>query len=193
MTVAFEPGHIAPWGGRMSAALRRILIVDDEPDIVEMLRTYFSDRGYDVLTAHQGADAVMIADFQRPDAMLLDILMPDMDGVKVLRAIRAMDSNIPVVMVSGNTDEKIARDTLIMGAFDYVAKPFDFDMLERVLEAAIVAGTDADCAGTRSAWSAFGVHGAAGARKRSMTTAPLTPLVRRDRAVTFGRASASAG
>jgi len=169
----------------MSAASRRILIVDDEPDIVEMLKTYFSDKGYDVLTAQQGADAVMIADFQRPDAMLLDILMPDMDGVKVLRAIRAMDPNIPVVMVSGNTDEKIARDTLIMGAFDYVAKPFNFDMLERVVEAAIAAGTDAACAGTRSTWSAFGVHGAA-SRKRPMTAAPLRPA-------TFGQVAASAG
>ena len=154
----------------MSDGLGRILIVDDEPDVLELLSVYFSDGRFEVMTAQQGADAVMIANFHRPDAVLLDILMPGMDGVQVLRAIRAMDSTIPVVMVTANADEKIARDTLTMGAFDYVPKPFEFDVLDRVVVAAVAAGAD-------RAWSAFGIHRFA-PRARTLTAEQVAALVR---------------
>ena len=117
----------------MSDAPYRLLIVDDEPEILDVLSTYFSQEGpYEIMTAQHGADAVMLAGFQRPHAVLLDILMPGMDGVEVLRAIRVMDPTIPVVMVTGNADVKIARDTLTIGAFDYVAKPFDCTALNQI-------------------------------------------------------------
>jgi DNA-binding response OmpR family regulator len=170
---AFAPeiGHLKHlWGVFMSDVLGRILIVDDEPDVLEVLTAYFSDGRFDVMTAQQGADAVMIANFHRPDAVLLDILMPGMDGVKVLRAIRAMDSTIPVVMVTANADEKVARDTLTMGAFDYVPKPFDFDVLDRIVVAAVAAGAD-------RAWSPFGVHRSA-PRARTLTAEQVAALVR---------------
>lgn len=109
----------------MAETLRTILIVDDQPDVVEVLASYFAESGaYEIMTAHQGADAVMIAEFRRPDAVLLDILMPGMDGVAVLRVLRVMDPSIPAIMLTANADEKIARDTLTMGAYDYVRKPF---------------------------------------------------------------------
>jgi DNA-binding response OmpR family regulator len=155
----------------MSDVLGRILIVDDEPDVLAVLAAFFSDGGrYEVMTAQQGADAVMIANFHRPDAVLLDILMPGMDGVKVLRAVRALDSSIPVVMVTANADEKIARDTLTMGAFDYVPKPFNFDVLDHVVTAAVAAGAGRE-------WSAFGVNRAA-ARPRTLTVEQVAALVR---------------
>ena len=154
----------------MSDALGRILIVDDEPDVLEMLSVYFSDGRFEVMTAQQGADAVMIANFHRPDAVLLDIFMPGMDGVKVLRAIRAMDSTIPVVMVTANADEKIAKDTLTMGAFDYVPKPFEFDVLDRIVVAAVAAGAD-------RAWSPFGIHRSA-PRARTLTAEQVSAIVR---------------
>jgi DNA-binding response OmpR family regulator len=155
----------------MSEALGRILIVDDEPDVLSVLTAFFSDGGrYEIMTAHQGADAVMIANFHRPDAVLLDIMMPGMDGVKVLRAIRAMDSTIPVVMVTANADEKIARDTLTMGAFDYVPKPFNFDVLDNVVSAAVAAGAGGE-------WSAFGPDRGA-RRSRPLTAEQVAALVR---------------
>ena len=154
----------------MSVALGRILIVDDEPDVLAVLTTYFSDGRFEVMTAQQGADAVMIANFNRPDAVLLDILMPGMDGVQTLRAIRAMDATIPVVMVTGNADEKVARDTLTMGAFDYVPKPFDLDILDGIVVAAVAAGAD-------RAWSPFGVNRAA-QRARTLTADQVAALVR---------------
>ena len=154
----------------MGDALGRILIVDDEPDVLDVLTTYFSDGRFDVMTAQQGADAIMIANFHRPDAVLLDILMPGMDGVKILRALRSMDSSIPVVMVTANADEKIARDTLTMGAFDYVPKPFNFEVLDRIVVAAVAAGAD-------RAWSPFGVkRGTAPAR--TLTPEQVAALVR---------------
>ncbi len=155
----------------MTAVLGRILIVDDEPAVLEVLTAYFSEGGrYEIMTAQQGADAVMIANFHRPDAVLLDILMPGMDGIKVLRTIRAMDSTIPVVMVTANADEKVARDTLTMGAFDYVPKPFSFDVLDRIVVAAVAAGAD-------RAWSPFGVNRAA-PRARTLTAEQVAALVR---------------
>jgi two-component system, NtrC family, response regulator AtoC len=153
----------------MSDAPRRLLIVDDEPDILGVLTSYFSQDGrYEIMTAQHGADAVMIASFQRPDAILLDILMPGMEGVEVLRAIRSMDPTIPVVMVTGNADVKVARDTLTMGAFDYVAKPFDCTALDRIVVAAVAAGAD----GT---WSPSAVNGVA-RRPRALTIEPLTSI-----------------
>lgn len=155
----------------MSDALGRILIVDDEPDVLEVLTAYFSEGGrYEIMTAQQGADAVMIANFRRPDAVLLDILMPGMDGVQVLRTIRDMDPTVPVVMVTGNADEKVARDTLTMGAFDYVPKPFHLDALDRIVVAAVAAGA-------ARAWSPFGVNRAA-PRARTLTAEQVVALVR---------------
>jgi DNA-binding response OmpR family regulator len=135
----------------MSDVRGRVLIIDDEPQVVDVLTAYFSEAGrYEVMTAHQGADAVMIADFRRPDAVLLDISMPGMDGIAVLRALRATDSSVPVVMVTANGDEKVAKDALTIGAFDYVAKPFNFDVLDRIVVAAVTAGAARD-------WSPFGL------------------------------------
>lgn len=154
----------------MTESLRRILIVDDEPDVLAVLSAYFSEGGrFEIMTAQQGADAVMIANFHRPDAVLLDMLMPGMDGVKVLRAIRAMDATIPVVMVTANSDEKIARDTLTMGAFDYVPKPFTFDVLDGIVMAAVAAGARGD-------WSPFGPNRAAA--RRVLSTEQVAALVR---------------
>ena len=159
-----------PRGTLMSDALRRLLIVDDEPAILEVLTSYFAETGrYEIMTAQHGADAMMIASFQRPDAILLDILMPGMDGIEVLRAIRAMDASIPVVMVTGNADVKVARDTLTMGAFDYVAKPFDCTALDRIVVAAVAAGAD----GT---WSSVTLNGVA-RRPRTLTIEQVSALV----------------
>jgi DNA-binding NtrC family response regulator len=151
----------------MSDAPYRLLIVDDEQEILDVMSSYFSQEGhYEIMTAQHGADAVMLAGFQRPHAVLLDILMPGMDGVEVLRAIRVMDPTIPVVMVTGNADVKIARDTLTIGAFDYVAKPFDCTALNRIVVAAVAAGA----AGT---WAPFALDAMA-RRARTLAPDPVT-------------------
>jgi DNA-binding response OmpR family regulator len=133
----------------MSDVLGRILIVDDEPAILELLTAFFSDGRFEVITAQHGGDALMIAHARRPDAVLLDILMPGMGGLTVLSLIRTMDASIPVVMLTGADDDKAAKDTATMGAFDYVTKPFDHDALYAIIVAAVTAGAG-------RIWSAFG-------------------------------------
>jgi two-component system, OmpR family, response regulator len=135
----------------MSQLRGRILIVDDEPDVLEMLRLYLSDGRFDVMTARNGAEALTIARRHRPDAVLLDLIMPlnGMDDVQVLRALRTMDTSIAVVIVTANPNETPGRDLLTIGAFDYVSRPFDFDRLDRVMMTAVAAG--AHCAAQRRA------------------------------------------
>jgi DNA-binding response OmpR family regulator len=126
----------------MSAALGRILIVVDEPDVLEMLRLYFTDGRFEVTTAASGADALTVARGDRPDAVLLDIATParGMDRMVVVRALRALDPSIAVVVVTSHRNEIVASEAHTIGAFDYVPKPFDFDVLDGIMMAAVAAG-----------------------------------------------------
>jgi DNA-binding response OmpR family regulator len=117
-----------------------LLLIDDEPQVVDMLRDYFSEQGYSVMSALNGRDALVLASLTRPDAVLLDIRMPDLQGPDVLRELRAIDDSISVVMVSGTDDEHLARELLRAGAFDYVRKPFLFDNLDTIVRLAVVVG-----------------------------------------------------
>jgi DNA-binding response OmpR family regulator len=119
-----------------SDGLGRILIVDDEPSVREVLSEYFIEQGYAVETADSGENALAVARAGAPDLILLDVRMHGMDGVETLRHLRELVPAVPVIMVTANEDVGLARETLKLGALDYVAKPFDFAYLER----AILAG-----------------------------------------------------
>ncbi|HVS67122.1 MAG TPA: response regulator [Mycobacteriales bacterium] len=121
----------------------RVLVVDDEPQILRALRVNLSARSYDVYTAATGRQALDVAAQQRPDLIVLDLGLPDMDGVDVIHAIRDR-SNTPIVILSGrlNSNEKIRA--LDAGADDYVTKPFNVDeLVARVRAVARRAGGDA--------------------------------------------------
>lgn len=118
--------------------LGRILVVDDEAPVREVLSEYFTTHGYAVDEAANGNEALAAVKRARPDLVLLDVRMPGIDGVEVLRRIRELDSDISVIMVTANEDIALARETLKLGAFDYVAKPFDFSYLDRAVSAALV-------------------------------------------------------
>jgi two-component system response regulator (stage 0 sporulation protein F) len=121
-------------------ALGRLLIVDDEQPVLEVLGEYFTAQGYEVATADGGAEALAAVRRIRPDVVLLDIRMPGMDGIEVLRRLRQQDERLAVIMVTANEDVALARETLEIGAFDYVAKPFDFRYLDRAVAAALMQG-----------------------------------------------------
>lgn len=121
----------------LPGARGRVLIVDDEPVLADILSEHLADRGYETETAVRGEDAIEIAGHRPPDVVLLDITMPGIDGVTVLRRILELDLSVPVIMVTGNGDEAIARETLRLGAFDYITKPVGFDRLDEVLSTAI--------------------------------------------------------
>ena len=116
----------------MPTAKKRILIVDDEPLIVEVLSEHFK-ADYEIETATNGTDALAAVLRQRPDLMLLDINMPRMNGVEVLKDVKKIDDTIAVLMVSANEQVSLAADALKSGAFGYVPKPFDFRYLDHMV------------------------------------------------------------
>jgi len=113
---------------------RRVLIVDDEQSVIEVLLEFFRqfDHGYRyvVETALSGADGYRAFLRQRPDLVLLDMNMPGMDGLQLLKQIRALDGSVPVMMVTANQSTRSAAEAHTTGIFAYVPKPFDFRHLD---------------------------------------------------------------
>ena len=101
----------------------RILVVDDELSIVKFLRANLETKGYDVLTAMDGAQALQTVEMELPDLVILDIMMPKMNGFEVCRQLREW-SQIPIIMLSARGDEKDKVKCLDLGADDYITKPF---------------------------------------------------------------------
>jgi two-component system KDP operon response regulator KdpE len=101
-----------------------ILIVDDEPPIRRLLRTSLAPQGFHVIEAETGEAALAAAAREKPDIMLLDLGLPDMDGGEVIRRLRASGSKLPIIVVSSRGDEKEKVAALNLGADDYVTKPF---------------------------------------------------------------------
>jgi two-component system, response regulator, stage 0 sporulation protein F len=120
-----------------SDGVGRILIVDDEQSVREVLSEYFTEQGYSVESAGGGAEALVFVQRSTPDLVLLDVRMPGIDGVETLRRIRNIAPDLSVIMVTANEDVALARETLKLGALDYVAKPFDFVYLERAIMAGL--------------------------------------------------------
>src|SRR5258708_4646643 len=114
-----------------------ILVVEDEPALREILSDMLERFDYDARLAGTAADAYAFAATERPNAILLDINLPDATGTQTLDELRILRPDVPIIMVTANADEGLARETLTRGAFDYVLKPFDMDRMGRVLEAAL--------------------------------------------------------
>ena len=110
---------------------QRILIADDETDIRLLLRTGLELEGFTVLEACDGVEAIAMAQDQTPDLIVLDLMMPNIDGVEVCNRLRASFAtrNIPVIMLTARASRDDKRDGLGLGANDYVTKPFDMKEL----------------------------------------------------------------
>ena len=110
----------------------RILVVDDELAIIKLLRANLQADGYEVLAAMDGAEALQIVERESPDLIILDIMMPKMDGFEVCRRLREW-SQIPIIMLSARSDEADKVTCLDLGADDYLSKPFGVtELLARV-------------------------------------------------------------
>jgi DNA-binding response OmpR family regulator len=115
--------------------IKRILIVDDEVDLVETVRFPLEMEGYHVLVAHNGEDALNQARKENPDLILLDLMLPKVDGYKVCQQLKSDDryKHIPILMLTSKAQEKdmaLGRET---GANEYITKPFDIrDLLKKV-------------------------------------------------------------
>ena len=119
-----------------------ILIVDDEPHVSEMLQEYFADLGYAVTVATTGSEALRVAAANRPDAVILDMHLPDTTGDQLLAKFRALDSSLSIVMLSGDGEDDIARQMIEAGAMQYLSKPFDFSLLRRTIDVAVETGRE---------------------------------------------------
>lgn len=116
--------------------MTKVLVVDDEPQIVRALRINLSARGYEVLTAPDGTTALRLAADGKPDVVVLDLGLPDMDGTEVIAGLRGWTS-LPIIVLSARTDSTDKVDALDAGADDYVTKPFGMDELLARLRAAV--------------------------------------------------------
>jgi len=112
----------------------RILVVDDQRAVLELLEEYLRIQGFDVVTASSGMEALARLDGDHPDVILLDMRMPEMDGIETLKRIVARNLGVGVLMVSGDDDVILAKEAIALGAFDYILKPIDFGYLDRALE-----------------------------------------------------------
>jgi two-component system KDP operon response regulator KdpE len=106
----------------------KILIADDDPQILRALRILLTARGYQVLTARSGAEALSVAVDQHPELVMLDLGMPELNGIEVIEGLRGW-SSVPILVVSGRTGSADKVDALDAGADDYVTKPFAADEL----------------------------------------------------------------
>lgn len=113
----------------------KILIVDDEYSVVEALSEYLSLRGYEVHGAGTGEEALALLEKERPQLMLLDIRLPGMSGMEVLRRARESDPQVKIIMITALDDANVRREALSMGAAAFAFKPLDVQGLERVISA----------------------------------------------------------
>jgi two-component system alkaline phosphatase synthesis response regulator PhoP len=103
--------------------MKKIMVVDDEPKIVQLARDYLEHAGFAVVVAHDGKAALATARSQNPDLVVLDLGLPELDGLDVARTLRT-ESNVPIVMLTGRSEESDKLVGLEIGADDYVTKPF---------------------------------------------------------------------
>ena len=115
--------------------MARILVADDDPLSIKLLNFRLKSLGHDVIFATDGREALEIAAKEKPDLVLLDIMMPVMNGFQVLRKLKSQEEtkNIPVIMLTSKAQEKDIVSGLEVGAVDYVTKPFSFaELIARV-------------------------------------------------------------
>lgn len=122
--------------------MTKVLVVDDEPHIVRALRINLTARGYEVVTAADGGAALRAAADTKPDAIVLDLGLPDIDGTEVIHGLRGW-STVPIIVLSARVDSTDKVVALDAGADDYVTKPFGMDELLARLRAAVRRATTA--------------------------------------------------
>jgi two-component system KDP operon response regulator KdpE len=120
----------------MNAPALRVLVIDDEPPIRKLLRMGLGTQGYRVIEAPDGRTALDQLR-EKPDLVILDLGLPDMQGLELLRAMRTRDERVPIVVLSSRADEVAKVQALDLGADDYVTKPFGMDELLARIRAAL--------------------------------------------------------
>ena len=156
-----------------------ILVVDDEKEIADLLEIYLISDGFQVLKAYSAKEGLRILEEKKIDLVLLDVMMPDMDGIDVIRKIRGW-SNVPILVVSARSDDTDKVSALDAGADDYLTKPFSVEeLLARLRVALRRVRYDTSRAGDQASIYENGelrIDYAAGCVYRGGTEIHLTPI-----------------
>lgn len=114
-----------------------ILVVDDEPDLCKTLKKVLGKEGYQVLTATSGLEALKIMKREKIDLLLVDLKMPGIDGIEVLRRSKKAKRTVPSVILTAHESLSSARESMALGAIDYLTKPFDLKEVLSVVKEAL--------------------------------------------------------
>ncbi len=117
----------------------KVLVVDDEPEVRLVLSEFLESRGFAVAAAASGAAALAMVDEVKPNVVLLDVTMPQMDGIETLKRLAALKPGLPIIMVTANADVDVTSKLLALGAADYIPKPFDLDYLGQAVSIQVSA------------------------------------------------------
>jgi len=158
-----------------SAAAQRILVVDDEPQILRALRVVLRDAGFEVVPTETAAEALDRAAVRPPHAAIVDLMLPDMDGVELTRLLREW-SEMPILVLSAVGEEEQKVRALQAGADDYITKPFGSRELVARLQAALRRGGRSEAEEPRIAVGDLEIDLAARAVRRGGSDVHLTPI-----------------
>lgn len=136
------PGRTGTRSAAGNQKRNSLLVVDDDPVIQSLVREFLTLRGYRVRVAEDGKEALALVEQERPHLIILDLMMPGMDGIEVLRALRARDFKGGVVMLTSSQDEHVLQQTLDLGAVDVVGKPVELERLELVVQVGLAVSID---------------------------------------------------
>jgi len=107
----------------------KIIVIDDDQEVLSTLNTFFSSEGHQVLGAGTAQEGKRLVVHEVPDIVLIDIRLPDMDGIELLKELRALDHDLPMVIITAYRDAEKVVTAFRAGAFDCLLKPFNFDYL----------------------------------------------------------------
>ncbi len=116
----------------------KIIVIDDDNEVLELLNTFFSSLGHQVTTTTNSIDGLKFITTEIYDLVLLDIKLPERDGIEVLKEIKQIDKNLPVVMITGYKEAEKVIEAFRNGALDCLLKPFNFDYIKNNLLPQIV-------------------------------------------------------
>jgi DNA-binding response OmpR family regulator len=128
----------------MKAHMTKILVIDDDARDRDLLAAVLTKRGYEVILADNGGTGLMLCHRRTPDAVVLDLNMPGIDGRSLLRQLRILHPTLPVVVFSGHSTEEIEQEMLNQGATACIQKAFSLDQLGSALQEVLPSPTQAD-------------------------------------------------
>ncbi len=114
--------------------MAKIVVIDDEKDICELIESISKREGFTAFSSTDPTQGLVIVQKERPDCVFVDLKMPKMGGIEVLKKIKMIDASIGVIMITGHGDIENAIEAQQIGAYDYVSKPFDIKFLASLLK-----------------------------------------------------------